>query len=281
MRRIPTPMLAAALAAAGALGVPATASAAPTCTYDATTATVELALDAPAANGAYTLARRLNAIGWLDGRPTPGAAFRACPGATVTNTDTIDVTGTVDADDLVIDLANRFPLSPGGFAPGRTAEADGSSEIEITVDLDAPSSIDTVEISGTTRSDFISGGVDPASGLSVLLLNDDTDADLTLARDRSLLVVDGNGGNDTLELAGAEIGQNFTGGSIIDGGPGDDVLIGGDGDDTITGGTGTDLFIGNGGIDTIDAADGLAGEHVVGGPGDDIVTLDTGDFLDG
>jgi len=57
MRAIPTTTLAAALAAAGALALPASAPAQPTCTYDATTATVQLALDAPAPNGASTLAR--------------------------------------------------------------------------------------------------------------------------------------------------------------------------------------------------------------------------------
>jgi Ca2+-binding RTX toxin-like protein len=281
MRRIHSSTVGAALAAAGALAVPTTAAATPTCTYDATTATVTLALDAPAANGAYTLARNIDRIGWLDGRPRPGVAFTACTGATVANTDTIEVTGTADADDLVIDLANRFPLSPGGFAPGRTAEADGKSEIEIDVDLDAPSSLDTVEISGSPRADFVSGGDDPVSGLPELLLDDDDDVDLTLGRDRSLLVVDGNGGDDVLELAGAGIGASYTGDSTLRGGPGADVLLGGEGDDTITGGTGLDLPVGNDGQDTIDTADGLPGEHVVGGQGNDVVTMDPGDFLDG
>jgi Ca2+-binding RTX toxin-like protein len=280
MRGIPFSTLAAALAATGALALPASAAAAPTCTYDPTTATVELALDAPAANGAYTLARNVNRIGWLDGRPVPGAAFNACPGATVTNTDTIEVTGTTDADDLVIDLANRFPLSPGGFAPGLTPETDGTSEIEIDVDLDAPSSIDTVEIYGTPGADIVTGGLDRVSRLPALLLDGDADEDLTLARGRSQLVVDGNGGDDVLELAGVGTGVNYTGDVVLDGGPGDDVLIGGDGDDTITGGAGWDLFQGGGGIDTIDAADGVAGEHITGGPGKDTVTMDAGDFLD-
>jgi Ca2+-binding RTX toxin-like protein len=280
MHRIPFSTLAAALAAAGALALPASASAAPTCTYDATTATVTLALDAPAASGAYTLARNVNRIGWLDGRPRPGAAFNACAGATVLNTDTIDVTGTTDADDLVIDLANRLPLAPNGFGPGLTRETDGISEIEINVDLDAPSSIDTVEIAGTPRADVVTGGDDPVTGLPDLLLNGDSDVDLTLARDRSLLVVDGYGGDDVLELAGVGTGVSYTGDVVLNGGPGDDVLIGGDGDDTITGGTGWDLFQGGAGLDTIDAADSLAGEHITGGPGNDTVTMDTGDFLD-
>jgi hypothetical protein len=179
MHRIPVATLAAALAASGGLALPANAAAAPTCTFDPTTATVTLALDAPAANGAYTLARNLNRIGWLDGRPVAGAAFNACAGATVVNTDTIDVTGTADADDLVIDLANRFPLSPDGFAPGLTPETDGTSEIEINVDLDAPSSIDTVEIYGSPRADTVTGGLDRVSGLPALLLNGDADEDLT------------------------------------------------------------------------------------------------------
>jgi hypothetical protein len=111
MRTIPT-TLAAALAATGALALPASAPAQPTCTYDATTATVQLALDAPAPNGAYTLARSGSRIGWLNGRPDTGASFTACGAATVTNTDTIDVTGTPDADDLVIGRPARGEARP-------------------------------------------------------------------------------------------------------------------------------------------------------------------------
>jgi hypothetical protein len=271
--------LAAALAATGALVLPAGASATPTCTYDATTATVSLALDAPAPKGAYTLVRYVNTIGWLNGRPASGAAFTACPGATVTNTDTIDVTGTVDADDLIVSLENRFPLSPGGFAPGLTPETDGISEIEITIDLDAPSSIDTVEIWGTPRADVVTGGLDRFSGLPAFLLNADADEDLTLERDRSLLVVDGFSGNDILELAGVGTGVTYDGDAVINGGPDDDVLIGGDGNDTITGGTGFDVFQGYGGIDTINAADGVPGEPISSGPGNDAITMDTDDSL--
>ena len=49
--------LIAASAAVAALAIPASATAAPTCTYDAATDTVQLQLDSPAPNGAYTLSQ--------------------------------------------------------------------------------------------------------------------------------------------------------------------------------------------------------------------------------
>ena len=95
----------------------APASAAVNCTFSAGTVTVGIT----AANETATIAR------------TPGGQIEVggaqCGAATVTNTDKISVTGALGAQAVRIDLGN------GGLAPGATAEASGTSEIELEIDL--------------------------------------------------------------------------------------------------------------------------------------------------
>jgi Ca2+-binding RTX toxin-like protein len=269
MPTISTARLAAGLAALGAFALPATASALPTCTYNAATARVQLALDYPAPNGAYSLARMGAQIGWLDGRP--GAAFTACGAATVFNTDRIDVTGTPFGDVFVIDLTN------GPFAPGMTPEAAGLSEIETRVDLGVPANVDAVEIEGSAGNDYITGG---QNGVGALLsLNLDNDADLQLRRDPRTLTLRGNVGNDVLGLGGIGLGLVPYGGrSVLDGGLGNDALVGGDGRDRMVGGADLDSYDAGAGVDSIDSRDGIA-ETVDTGVGADTVTSDPFDTV--
>jgi hypothetical protein len=88
--------------------VPSAANAA-TCTFDSSTATVSVSV------GTETTTLSVSAGNVMD----DGSQ---CGTATVTNTDTIDVSAT--AGTLVIDLTG------GPFAPGQKAEASGQSEIE-------------------------------------------------------------------------------------------------------------------------------------------------------
>jgi hypothetical protein len=110
-------------------------------------------------------------------------------------------------------------------------------------------------------------GVDPVSGQTQIQLTNDLDADLTLARDRSLLILDGNAGDDTISLRGTGgiTLDAYTLGAILRGGPGEDHLFGSDGDDTVTSGPDVDFF---------------DGEHITTGNGNDVVNGDLGDVID-
>jgi hypothetical protein len=269
MPTIRTARLAAGLAALGAFALPATASALPTCTYDAVTARVQVTLDYPAPNGAYSLARLGNPIGWLNGRP--GAAFTACGAATVTNTDRIDVGGTASGDVLVVDLTN------GPFAPGMTGEAIGLSEIEVRVDLGVPANLDAVEVEGSEGNDVVDGGQNGVGAL--FTLNPDNDADLQLRRDPRTLTLRGNGGGDVIALGGIGLGLvPYGGSSVLLGGFGSDALVGGDGRDRMVGGADLDSYDAGAAADSIDARDGIA-ETVDTGLGSDTYTVDPTDTV--
>ena len=89
------------------------------------------------------------------------------------------------------------------------------------------------------------------------------------------LVVNGNGGDDTLDASALPAGliqltvDGGAGNDTIIGGQGDDRLFGGDGDDTITGGHGTDVMTGGAGDDVL-----------VWNPGDGNDVLEGGDGID-
>jgi Ca2+-binding RTX toxin-like protein len=193
----------------------------------------------------------------------------------VTNTDTIVVTGE-PITDLYIDLAG------GPFAPGATAEADGSSEIEIEVDFvnDQPS-YSSLFIWGTgSRDSFVASeqGIDITGGL---------DADVFLSGRGPALTLIGSGGGDTLSARGGgglggPIGHvGFQGGSgpdrllgglafeYLDGGNGNDRLAAGPGEDMAFGERGNDVIKGQGG-DENRLLGGAGDDRVIGGPGVDI-----------
>lgn len=123
-----------------------------------------------------------------------GAACGIAPlVATVTNTDTVSITGVpMGNESLTIDL------SGGAFAPGVTTESSGISEIEFpAVDLgDGADSLVIVGSSGADDISFSAGGID---------LTGDGDADVTFA-----------GGGAAIEAYTVEAGA----GSDIVSGPG-------------------------------------------------------------
>ena len=176
-----------------------------------------------------------------------------CDTATVTNTDTIGVTGGSGANALTI-------VDPAAFAPGLTLEGSGASEIEISVTLNGGS--DSLIVRGTANADtFVVG----AAGINV---NDDDDGD-DITFSSAALTLAGLGGNDTLT-----------------GDTEDDMLIGGIGDDVYTGGGGTDTADLSGAASPLnvdllagtasgDGSDTLATvENVIGSPGNDVLTGD-------
>jgi Ca2+-binding RTX toxin-like protein len=198
---------------------------------------------------------------------------RSC-GATVENTDLIRIIGRNDRDDTV-----ALNLDGGPFAPGRTAESDSLSEIEISADL-GDTGRDSLVIFGASGADtFVAGsrGID---------MNADGDMDLTTGGISHIVLLTrggpdgvtmmgGNGtgapllstvvflggrGPDTANFGhvpegvfyagfGDDMATTKAGGLHFQGGGGDDVLIGGAGNDQLSAGPGKDDLRGRGGND--------------------------------
>ena len=226
-------------------------------------------------------------------------------GATIRNTDSIRVLGSDSGESLTLNLAG------GPFAPGRMPEADGSPEIEISVDLKGPDrpGYDSLVIEMTLDDDTLVGNAD---GLD---LTGDEDVDVTPV-DISNLLVDMREGSDELSLMGGEPSEEPFPFESVDvlldagadeailaqippgdegavfGGPGDDVirtgsggwransnagddvLVGGSGDDELYGGWGSDTVRGRGGDDRVWQLDAKKQRDTfVGGEGVDELLL--------
>jgi Ca2+-binding RTX toxin-like protein len=258
------------------------AAVATSCSFDAPTATVTGIVGTDATT---TLGRSGTAI-TFDGAP--------CGAADVTNTDQINITSPdLTAAGLTIDM------SSGPFAPGKTAEADGSDEIEIALDL---GSYDALTIDGGPGPDTID-----ASRYAVDLLPGAAGENEVTIAEGSIgpVTVNGGAGDDDIRVSGEAGGAT--------GGDGDDVISGdikasatyegGAGDDTLTSASGPirvtvnapgDAAVGsnvNGtataeGFETYrgtDAADVFIGspdgDHFVGGGGNDIFLPQGGDDI--
>lgn len=203
-----------------------------TCSFAGTTATVTLG-----AGDSATIARSGNAI-HVNGAP--------CDGATVNNTDLIDVNG--DAGDETVTIN----LTGGPFAPGATDEGDGTSEIEWDIDL-AGSGADTLVVQGTGGKDLIWFGTLGAN-LNAPIPGDpggDDDADATLSGIEAVTVNAGAGADGISGAGGEGTGGAFGVPMTINGGFGKDVLTGGTADDTVNGQQDQDNLNGGLGDDTI------------------------------
>lgn len=159
----------------------------------------------------------------------------------------------------------------------------------------ASSAYSVTQLNGQMRVSEGSASITISSVIQVVEINagggDDT---ITIeALDRvttaTLLVVNGDGGNDTVAVTGASIGKTrlqLNGGNgndsltgsgandTIDGGDGDDRLDGGAGNDFINGSAGSDRILGGAGNDRINGGDG--NDSVTAGAGDDIINGDAG-----
>ena len=167
-----------------------------------------------------------------------------CSGATVNNIDSVNVTGSPSADNLVINTSN------GVFEPGQTAEGTGTSDIEFVIDLDGGT--DKIDVQGGSGDDFFD-----ATG-SGIKLNTDDDADVTYSNVESV-ELKGGGGADTLK--GSPNAESLTGED------GNDKLLGGGGADVLNAGNGDDLASGGLNADTINGGDG--DDSLLGRPGSD------------
>ncbi|MGH3103841.1 MAG: calcium-binding protein, partial [Gaiellaceae bacterium] len=173
--------------------------------------------------------------------------------------------------------------SGGLFAPGATAEANGVSEIEMSVLLG--DATDVVVVNGTAAADTISVGT---NGFA---FTTDADADVSLSPLPAAVEIFGFAGPNTLTgRGGSGAGSPFPGklvlhagdsGDTLQGGAGDDELHGGagndvlegrDGNDTAYGGAGNDSVAGNDGHDELVGGAGL--DALIGGDGDDVMRAD-------
>jgi Ca2+-binding RTX toxin-like protein len=192
----------------------ARASVATACSFDAAAASVTATVGS---SDVVTLERSGDEI-WFDGSP--------CGTADVTNTDTI----TLSAPDDTASDSLTIALTGGRFEPGKTAEADGSDEIEMTVDIGDE---DALTFEGGAADDDIDIDVNRVD----LDANASNDHEVTfLSSFLAPITLLGGGGNDRL------VCRYYAGG--VDGGPGDDFIRGEINQPaTFDGGPGTDRIL--------------------------------------
>jgi Ca2+-binding RTX toxin-like protein len=179
------------------LSVPnvARASTATSCTFDGGTATVTATIGS---GQSPTLERSGDAIVFDGG---------ACGAATVTNTDTINVS----APDHVTTEGLTVSIAGGQFAPGKTAEVDGTDEIEIALSLDGDEPLKVVGSSGPDTITMRGYGTDLTSNST------SGEFEITYPLTTATKSLDGGAGDDTLRMDNV-----YT--SDVHGGPGDDTI---------------------------------------------------------
>jgi Ca2+-binding RTX toxin-like protein len=198
-----------------------------------------------------------------------GVSIRlACEGppATVSNTDLIRINqgGGASSGGIEIDL------SGGPLAPGATAEADGTPEIEVqadmlgqgsTVSVIGSAAADAFDFGRTTAGGFganLNGGSEPAPDVDVLL------------NGVEVVAVDGEAGGDVISAAGA---PGFAGplkgtGFVAQGDAGRDRLTGGALLNVLRGGAKRDRLVGT-----------RQAEYLAGGSGNDVILAKGGGDL--
>jgi len=215
----------------GALGCVHTAiecSGPPTCSYDGASGTITVTMRGPA--GSLTI-----------------SSGNIMLGATTCGT-------TSDTDSIVVDGSGALTIV-GDYAPGRTAEAGGSSEIEFTINNDI------------VTFDFAAGNDNVIVVATGADIGADGDQDVVMSGAQSKITYKGGAGNDTIDASAA------TGTLSLYGGGGTDHLVGGAGIDTLHGDGGNDTLEGNAGADKLYGGPGI--DVVQGGDGNDTFFEDT------
>lgn len=198
-----------------------------------------------------------------------GGFVRSCGAPpTVTGTDSVRLRlgGRSESADMFLDL--RY----GRLEPGFTDEGDDASEIE----LDARLGSGVAFVKMTRGIDEVAVVRPPAGNTAPVTANLNAgeaapDPDLVLGR-RSILLIDGSGGNDRLGSVGGESDLNIETGAVLAGGQGADLLTGGRGSDLLYGGPGADVIDAAAGADAV-LADGRAPDRIDCGPGFDFVAF--------
>ena len=272
-------LVAAGLLTLVALAVPASASAAVSCTLAANTLTVDVTgtgeqqVGLKMTNGGTEIAVfsdiALSTPQVCNVNPVPAAG-----------TDAIQITDTDAGSQRT--LVN-VSLGGGPFLNGNaTGEGGGDREIEITIN-GGDEFDDNLLLEpgpGATADNWRMGDVSAASGDEGISLNDaetgtlDVDDLHALDMDQLQAAINGNDGDDILDARGgagffgpmtmtASVGQ-------LAGGSGDDELYAGGGDNwSLLGGLGADTMIGGGGDDSLDASGGTDPDLIDGNGGSD------------
>jgi Ca2+-binding RTX toxin-like protein len=262
-------LVAAACLALALAGTPATASAQSRCTYANGVVTLNLAAD--------HVVRLLVVEGRIKFADLTHYEFRGpCGSATVRNTSRIRIT-----EDEPGNSRLQFDQQIGRFAPGRTLEASGRSEIEVNL-----GTLRDIWIMGRATSEVMTIG---ELGVN---LNGDGDVDLVGSHLAKITVFANDGHDAVRATGGAGTGNPWlppTRGYLsASGGEGDDLLIGTRRSDHLYGDGGFDELQGRGGPDSLDGGNcsdvilgGDGGDYIVGGSWADVVDGGPGDdFLD-
>ncbi len=257
--------LALAVAALGAATPSAVAAAGATCQYSAADHKVTVAITGVLSPYVYR---------------NPGGQItlngNQCGAATLTNTNTIVVTG--DSQSQTFSIAFYF----GAFTPGFTNESGTSDEIEFSVNLGGGD--DTVVLVGNDAINKFVLGQDNAQLATSRKINLNAgestgiDGDVTMTNVEKVTVW-GQGGNDSIRARGkAGTGPNaFSLPVVAYGDGGNDVIKGGEAQDRLYGDAGTDKVWGFGSGDFIHLDEGAAGDEGFGGAGIDLAYIDPGD----
>jgi hypothetical protein len=258
--------LAAAVSGAAISATPALANAASTCTYSPNSLPARVEVFDGGGSQRLTIARSGQFIAIRDGF----TAAKLCPGptgnATVTNTDQIVVHGTTvrleDSNEFMVDQTQ------GRFAPGKTAEPDGVSEIETIIDTDGV--LDgrrmLLAVFGTAGPDTMR----VSSGGGVML-GSDADVDIR-ARNATDVSIQGLGGSDFRSGRGGVPASSPAPATTHV------TMFGQDGDDTLVDGPlSGDQLQGAAGDDTLFSHDFQPFDANFGGEGFDQATIDARD----
>jgi Ca2+-binding RTX toxin-like protein len=188
-----------------------------------------------------------------------------CAGGTPTveNTDKVVVRKGKRVDEAYLFLDFRYGL----FQPGATDEGDGSSEVELDVDLGGG------EVYGRMtrgRDEVVFDRDDGRTAVNLNAAEPTDDADLLLGPLDSFYVVGGGSGDELSIEESPPIGkEEFS--QVLEGGQGDDVILGGPGPDALSGGYGSDRIDAGAGPDFVFAHGGV--DVIDCGPGRDVVLV--------
>jgi Ca2+-binding RTX toxin-like protein len=183
---------------------------------------------------------------------------------TVANVDEITIRQGRDVEFLELEIA----LDGGRFAPGHTAERDGSSEIEFALSIGGEESFAMFR-GGDESEHFELALSGEERGLNLNADEPVPDADVSLGGLEYVALFAG-GGNDrfvTSGRGGLESGESL--GLFAAGGVGADLLSGSSRTDFLAGGRGNDEILGYGGRDFIATGAGRDRVHA-GGGGDEV-----------
>ncbi|MGI9019584.1 MAG: calcium-binding protein [Solirubrobacterales bacterium] len=284
-RRPRAAALVLAIAGAAALWaglLPASASAATTCSFNSASKTLTVGGDPAVGTGMLVSPTGQIYVSHIVSNGTESTDCGPTPPTTI-NTDTISVNhATADLNTLLL-IVNLEDFAPGTIDEGGVFCAD-----EIEIDVNLGNGQDIVRLTefdaGAVDNNFVLGsaGVDRNPG-SIFACQDlelapDQPPNYEVATEEGADTLSGQGGGGAgnplgsrIEFDGGIGNDTAVGGNGSDtlaGGAGNDVLRGGAGNrDLLTGGSGRDKLFGEGGPDSLFAKDGTADRRLDCGPG--------------